>query len=266
MARALAKDPDDRYHDGNTFAEDLTDVREGRAPRNRAGWKAPPLADGTLASIETTPEPETADLWHGGVTPIRRVPVPARRRGRGRRAYFAGGALVAVALAGLLLHARGGGPPTAPSINPSQTPDQKAEAAPSATPESPSSFLLPFPMTLPPAAPSPSPPPSAHLEVTLTHPLKSGTLRVWIDETLVLEKPLGSAVTKKMLVIKSRKGRLREVVDVAPGDHAVRLRIQGDGFDETRRHRHTFKSGETEHLLLDVGGVILRDLIEEWSH
>jgi hypothetical protein len=266
VARALAKDPDDRYHDGNTFAEDLVDVREGRAPRNRAGWKEPPRADGTLASLETTPEPETADLWHGAATPVRRAPGQTRPAGRKWWAYLAGGALVAAALVTGLLRARGGGPPTAPSVDASQAPDRRneaQEAGPTAAPENVSSFLLPIPMPL---QPTPTPPPPARLEVTLSHPLKSGTLRLWIDDAVVLEKPLGSAVTRKMLVIKSRRGRLREFLDVAPGEHAVRLRIQGDGFDESRRFRRAFKSGETEHLMLDVGGIIMRDLVAEWSH
>jgi len=70
VARALAKAPKDRYSDANTFAEDLADVREGRAPRHRAGWVEPPRAEGTMVtSVEPIVEPETADLWRRAGAP-----------------------------------------------------------------------------------------------------------------------------------------------------------------------------------------------------
>ena len=48
VARALAKDPADRYASGEQMAEDLEDVAAGRAPRHRAGWTQP-VGSHTLA-------------------------------------------------------------------------------------------------------------------------------------------------------------------------------------------------------------------------
>ena len=254
VSRALAKDPKDRFPDGNSFAADLNDVREGRAPRHRAGWTQPPRAEGTLGTSETTPEPETADLWRRGGTPASRAAGTTRSSPRRRRAILAAGAAVAAALVTALLHARVGTPVAPPSTD-AIRPAEAAEP----TPEASSSLSLPFRIPLFSTAEPP-----ARLEVSLVHSLKSGTLRVWVDETLTLEKPLESAVSRKLLVIKSRKGRLKETIDVSPGEHSVRVRIDGDGFDESRRVRGRFKSGETERLVLDVGGILTRDLVVEW--
>jgi len=59
LARALAKDPDDRYPDGDTMAEDLEDIIEGRSPRHHAAWVASPsrttLAGGPAPAASPTP-------------------------------------------------------------------------------------------------------------------------------------------------------------------------------------------------------------------
>jgi hypothetical protein len=159
------------------------------------------------------------------------------------------------ALLTALLHARGGKPPPAPSPDSARL----GEPAVDATPEPGSSFRLPFRIPL-----LPAPEPPGCLEVSLVHPLRTGTLRVWIDDELALEKPLESYVTKKVLFLKSRRGRLKETLDVSPGEHAIRVRVEGDDFGESRRFERTFKSGETEHLMLDVGGLLSKDLAAEW--
>ena len=50
IARALAKDPADRYPHGRAMAEDIGDIVAGRPPRHRSDWAAPPMAGGTLVS------------------------------------------------------------------------------------------------------------------------------------------------------------------------------------------------------------------------
>ncbi|MFI5183570.1 MAG: serine/threonine-protein kinase [Vicinamibacteria bacterium] len=266
VGRALAKAPKDRYPSANAFAEDLVDVREGRAPRHRAGWAEPPRAEGTLdVSVAAVVEPETADLWRrdGAPTPRGMGTSPSRRRRQGWLA--AGGvALVASLSAFFYFGDRPVSPDAArPAASPTEFPSTEAASATPAPDESPaatSGLHLPFSL---PFLPTPVPP--GRLEITLDHPLKSGFLRVWIDDALVAEKPLESHVTHKVLVYKSRKGHLKEVLQVTPGEHAVRVRIDGDGFDESRRVHGEFKSGQTARLGLDVGGILTRDLEVSWS-
>ena len=45
----------------------------------------------------------------------------------------------------------------------------------------------------------------------------------------------------------------------------MRVRVDGDGFDESRRVHGEFKSGQTARLSLDVGGILVRDLDVAWS-
>jgi hypothetical protein len=51
VARALAKDPAERYPDAKSLAEDIEDIIEARPPRHQSSWAAPPTAEGTLAPI-----------------------------------------------------------------------------------------------------------------------------------------------------------------------------------------------------------------------
>jgi serine/threonine-protein kinase len=260
VARSLAKAPNDRYADARSFAEDLADVRGGRAPRHRAGWVEPPRADGTLAvPAEPLIEPETSDLWGRGVPP---TPGALPRH---RAWWLAAGALVASGILAAVIYYQ-----EAPTLPPetsltaaTESPTPTSSEAPSPASDGPG-FHLPFNV---PFLPTPAPP--ARLEVTLDHPLKSGFLRIWVDETLVLEKPLASHVTRKLLIYKPRKGRVKETLPVAPGEHALRIRIEGDGFDESRRLRGEFKSGQTARLGLDVGGILggmlTKDLDVAWS-
>ncbi len=260
LARALAKAPKDRYATASAFAEDLVDVRDGLAPRHRAGWLAPPRADGTLPSpAQPAVEPETSDLWRGAGVPGARGTGPGRVLRR-RRFWLAAGGVAAALLAAFFFRQ---GPPPLDSghAEPGPTAEPATESpAPEASPAAGSALQLPFNI---PFLPTAAPP--ARLEVTLDHPLKTGYLRVWVDDALVLDKPLASRVNKKLLVYRSRKGHLKEVVPVAPGDHAVRIRIEGDGFDESRRVKGEFKSGQTARLGLDVGGILTRDLEMSWS-
>ncbi len=58
VARALAKDPGQRYATAHMLAEDIQDVLAERAPRHRATWTPPPPADDTMRSGARPPRPQ----------------------------------------------------------------------------------------------------------------------------------------------------------------------------------------------------------------
>jgi predicted Ser/Thr protein kinase len=253
IARSLAKSPSDRYPDARLFAEDCDDVRDGRPPRHRKGWQAPPRADSTLeVELSSLVEPETTDLRRPGARPG-----ASRWRGTGR--YAAGGAVLAGILALVIFGRNGSRPESAPSAPPETTmaAARGREVQPAPSPEASSGL---WPLSLPIFAPRP-----AHLDVTLDHSLRWGRIRVWVDDSLVLDKPLTSRVTKKVLMYKERRGRFHETVEAPPGDHQVRVRVDGDGFDEERRLRTHLKSDATSRLSLDVGGLLTKDLEVAWK-
>jgi len=108
-------------------------------------------------------------------------------------------------------------------------------------------------------------PPPAKLEVDFEHNLKGGTLKVWIDDELVIDEPLESRVTQKILSYRIHKGTLSQSLEVGPGEHLVRVQVEGDGFSASRRIHGTFESGEKRRLRVEVGGIIKRDLTLAWG-
>ena len=108
-------------------------------------------------------------------------------------------------------------------------------------------------------------PPPAELELKFEHPLRTGTLTVWLDDVLVHEEPLESRVVEDLMVYRVRKGRAEAVLKVAPGEHVVRLGVQGEGFNGSKRIRGTFESGSRRRLEARVGGLLTKDLSMWWG-
>jgi eukaryotic-like serine/threonine-protein kinase len=103
------------------------------------------------------------------------------------------------------------------------------------------------------------------LEITVQHSLKTGVLKVWVDEKLVLEEGLEGRVSKKILAYKEHKGTLKETVDIPAGERTVRVQVEGDGFTGSRRIKGTFTSGVTRRLYAEVSGLLKKDLKLGWS-
>ena len=245
VARALAKDSGQRYATARMLAEDIQDVLAERTPRHRATWTPPPPADETLrstvpasdgASVTRPPEPATADLR---TTP---APAPAVRprddslmlrlaERVGWRGVVALIALLAVGIAFPLAARRAN--ETSPLPNPLSSLLTSGEPG--------------------------------HLEIDFEHPLRSGTLRVFVDDEQVLEEALSGKVTKKILNFRVRKGSTNQVLDVTPGEHVIRIEVDSSGYDASRRIRGVFKSGETRRLEATVDGLIKRDLTLVWG-
>jgi serine/threonine protein kinase len=251
VARALAKDAARRYATAQMMAEDVHDVLAQKPPRHRAGWTPPPIADDTQRSgrgaptpvpaptavpaATRPPEPATADLHAAPAEGTR-----ARRRDdslmlRIAERIGARGVLVLVALLAVGL------------------------AFPLAARRGNESGPLPLIPTLPTAVEP------GHLEIDFEHPLRSGTLRVYVDDEPVLEEALSGKVTRKILSFRLRKGSTNQVLDVAPGEHVIRVEVESSGYDDARRIRGVFKSGETRRLEATVDGLIKRDLTLLWG-
>jgi len=245
VARALAKDSGQRYATARMLAEDIQDVLADRTPRHRATWTPPPPADETLRSTlpasggalgARPPEPATADLRATS------TPAPAGRPNDdslllrlaervGWRGVVALIALLAVGLAFPLAARR-------------------------------ANETLPLPIPLPSLLSSGEP---GHLEIDFEHPLRSGTLRVYVDDEQVLEEALSGKVTKKILNFRMRKGSTNQVLDVTPGEHVIRIEVDSSGYDGSRRIRGVFKSGETRRLEATVDGLLKKDLTLVWG-
>ena len=116
-----------------------------------------------------------------------------------------------------------------------------------------------------PASPPATTAPAARLAIDFDHSLKSGTLRVWIDDEQVLEETLDSRVTRKVLAYKKRQGSVEEALEVSPGRHTVAVRVAWDDNVKTKRITGTFPSGTTRRLRASLGGLIKKELSLEWE-
>ena len=141
-------------------------------------------------------------------------------------------------------------PPSVPSRSPS-------------TPSTRASTLASPPTAVPPKPKRPAAEPG-HLHVDFDHPLEAGTLRVWVDDELVVDQKLTSRVHKEALVFKVRRGSVTELLDVSPGNHEVRVQVKWEDNDKTERISGIFKAGVTKRLEASLGR-LRKNLSLDWK-
>jgi len=264
IARALAKAPADRYPSGGTMAEDIGDVLAGDPPRHRADWsgaRAPVMALNVPAgSASAPPGPPSAEAKADGPArssapprPARTATLPERRPLPPRRVPRAlvgvVGMILLLGIAGTLLVARRSRTAAAP-------PPAEAEAgvSPSASPSSGLAGLLS-------ALHGEKP---AQLAIDLEHPLRSVTLRIWVDGELAKEERVAGRITKKVIGLTLRKGVSHDVIEVKPGRHDIQVQVAWDDGERTQRISGTFKPESTRRLEVTVGR-LLKDLTLQWK-
>ncbi len=104
----------------------------------------------------------------------------------------------------------------------------------------------------------------AQLAFDFEHFLKAGTLRIWVDDRLVVEEDIEGHVSKEIIGIKMRKGRVEDVLKVSPGKREVRVQVTWEDNSREERLLGTFKSGGTRHLEIRLGR-LLKNLSLEWK-
>jgi len=256
LGHALEKDPSRRYPTAEALAEDVEDLLAGLPPRHVAGDELVVVGEGDsplaslLAPVTQPPSPTTGPA-RPQVSDTRSL--PARRfpwRRPPRMGRIAVGVAVGLALIALLLWIPW------PHAAPSPAPTQAPRAASAARPARPT------------PAPTPAPRPAARepgrLRIDFDHPLRRGTLRVFVDDELELEQRLMGQQTTKALVFKMHEGTFRDELDVQPGLHEVRLEVRWDDNVKTERIVGSFQSGATRTLEASLGR-IRRDLNLEWK-
>ncbi len=248
VGRALAKDPAARHPDGRAFAEDVMDVLQARPPRHRSGWKPAQRPEGTLVAGLIPVEPGTQDLHTPAASKLE-GPAPTPRRGHDAR-RLAVGVLAAALLAGVLLYARRGSDSAgSPRAGPEGTASTDAAVNPGARPG-----FLPRLFEKP-----------AQLDLRFEHSLKSGRLRVFVDDQLSLERELSAPVTKKIVIVKKRKQVLQESLELTPGERNIRIQVNSGNDVYGSRIRGRFASGEARRLVASLGGLIGKDLQLGWA-
>jgi len=246
VARCLAKDPAARYPNGRELIGDLEDLLAERPARNSG--PGTPVGRQETAWVTVTPAEATA---------TKRAASAPEKHGAARWLVVAGLALAAVIALEMVPSLRlGRRPSLAPSTAPSAGAAPATEASPEETP-APGGLLSKIPFLQQPA----------RLEVAFEHSLSAGTIKVWVDDDLVIEEKLSSHVTRRILGKAFRKGTFHKTVEVPPGEHMVKVQVQGDDFYGANRIRGSFEGGATQRLDVNKEGLPLlkKELTLEWS-
>ena len=231
LARALAKDPalTGTRRPRRSPRTSRTSSRDGLPATwpARTSWSCEepdsPLAAllGTATQAPAPAPPPTVPRAAGATRSILPVKPPRRRP---RRSVVLAGVAVGLALVGLVLWRV---PPPAPMSPPARG---LASSTPIAPPTATAGSVLGPLARLLPANPG-------RLRIDFDHPLRSGTLRVFVDDKLTLEERLSGQRRKKALVFKMHEGSFRDELEVPPGLHEVRVEVRWDDNVKDGAHR-----------------------------
>ncbi|MFN7974099.1 MAG: protein kinase [Acidobacteriota bacterium] len=105
------------------------------------------------------------------------------------------------------------------------------------------------------------------LAINFEHRLESGTITVWVDGKLVMDEGFegkGKALIKIKRFQIGEESKLSKSISVSPGEHEVRVRVNGSGVDTMDRVSTSFKAGKTRQLNVGIGNVD-RKIELEWE-
>ena len=94
--------------------------------------------------------------------------------------------------------------------------------------------------------------------------MRSGLLRIWLDEELIVEQRLAGQESKMGLVFTVRKGSYKDTLEVQPGKHTVRVKVAWEDNEKTERIVGAFKAGVTRRLQVRLGR-LRKNLSLEWE-
>jgi tRNA A-37 threonylcarbamoyl transferase component Bud32 len=252
----------------------LTSAVPAPEPRTDAGlrptWPPPPPTPQALPALPPPvpvghavrpPPPPTTDART--MPPPPPSPAPTPSAGSSRWRSFAGiGALILLVAGGFLAARHFAGPPsaTAPS-------DEKRTEAPEAAKSgSPGSQGESAGKDDDRSAREPEPSPTtakSRVVVDFEHPLKAGSLSLWVDQRLVLSEKLLGRVSQDLLAFKLRKGHLDGTVNVSPGTHVIRVQVRWDDNIKTETISGVFRAGGRHRLQIRLGR-IRKNLSLQW--
>jgi eukaryotic-like serine/threonine-protein kinase len=285
IARAMAKDPTQRYQRGAELAQDILALQEGREAPSKEKFLGSEAAAGKPPAANETTSSALAPLRLAPKSPSGtrsvKVPVPAERQAAQsllenmRKKSFAGAFL----LVGLLVLGMRISyvlwPHTAPPQNVANTaitkPAPRGEDVAAVKTEMPLAATklrkvtarphpLPAKAALPGSSPS-APVSPALLEIEVEHKFADASLSIWVDDTLTYTHTLEGTDKKRLVVFHQIQGHEFHAVQVSPGKHVIRVQVipsaaKGEqsgtvagefvGGKETMLHVHFTKQGKID--------------------
>jgi tRNA A-37 threonylcarbamoyl transferase component Bud32 len=250
IARAMAKDPAQRYQRGMEMVLDIQEVRAGREP-----WSKTKKA-GSSAGVDATQSVHAGSRsWAAGQSVVAAKPrFIERAQSLGRvgvekilekvRTHpFAGAALV---VGGVFALGIGLSYMAWPQKLPTSAPVRSGEI------KAILSEGVPEPVAMPtaPARTNPAKVSSATLDIEVEHNFTEAHLSVWVDGRAVYTRLLEGADKKRLVVFHGVQGHDSHAVRLAPGKHRVRVGIVtgADSNDRSRTVAGDFVSGKAKVL------------------
>jgi eukaryotic-like serine/threonine-protein kinase len=279
ISRAMAKNPEERYQRGAELAEDVRQLQQMFKPgstttslravaplatpstgtRNRTTRQAAAQGTNRVAQVAKADKAVRSvirkapirDLILGAATLIGLVFVAAQSRLQVTAPKEAASAYVAPSgTAGS-------------STNPSSAKDLPG-AAGVAVPATPAPASAPPKKRRSPVARATSPivVPLSNLDLAVQHQFKDATLFVWVDDKLMLTKPLHGAAQKHMVVFNGLRGVESETLKIPAGKHVIRVRALSadETIDLSRTASGEFIGGADKalHVTIDKHNTVMR--------
>jgi serine/threonine protein kinase len=255
LSRALAKDPEQRYQRGMEMSLDLQNILAGHEP-----WSKAKHPTATSASLDHFKRPQRKV----GVTQgSRTYPIEILLRKFGEMfkssvceipkmwTAFPSGGAIALLLLGIGLFSiewqvssvrSDRTPPLValPNVSPGTASDPRAA---SSTTSAPSSRFRPL------TAPR-TPDRTAIVSIQVESRFQQGNVTVWVDDQAVFHRKLQPAVKKKLGLFRGAHSPDSLKVQIAPGKHQMRIRVQARNpfYDESHILSGNFPVG-TERVL-----------------
>ena len=241
IARAMAKDPAQRYQSGMEMTQDIQALREGRDPRSKA--LQPDSDEATGAALTANTGTTSSALAPLRLAPKSRISAGSRTPEHRtaevllqnmRKKSFAGALLLVGLLVFGLRMAQFIWPQTAPPQNPATTTvskpmprvEEDAEVRKAAPPSAHRSRKpgRTNPSSAKAAIPN-SPPSSAMLEIEVEHRFAEAHLSIWVDDKLSYTHMLEGTDKKHLVVFHQVQGHEFHATQLAPGKHLLRVQV-----------------------------------------
>jgi serine/threonine protein kinase len=257
IARAIAKDPAERYQRGMEMVLDIQELREGREPWSKSKRPGSPTGG---SSGQTARERARASLVQPGIASS--VPLSARsllllflRHGAGenllnaiRKKSFASTlllvSLLLVGIGVISFRPLGLRPRIVrPWLRAGEVyPIKSATSPPTAPAASPVTAVATAP-TRPPVSP-------AMLDIEVEHNFTAAHLSVWVDDHSIYTHLLEGSDKKRLIVFHGVQGHESHAMQLAPGKHRVRVRVVSsvDSYDQSGTVAGEFASGKGKVL------------------
>jgi serine/threonine-protein kinase len=253
IARAMAKDPAERYQRGMEMVLDIQHLQQGREPWSKA--KLPGSPTGGSAG-QTAKERAKSPLGQPAIAAKLLQNTRALSLGHGaenllekmRKRSLAG----ALLLAGLFIFgiwvisfgSRRERPRAAEPI------PLAATVAPVVTAPAPIGKSVKAVPAVSPVSPATSP---ATLEIEVEHKFAAAKLSIWVDGRLTYTHQLEGTDKKHLVVFHHVQGHEFHAMQVAPGKHSLRVRVTSDEatYDRSATVAGVFSSGQENVLRIN---------------